>query len=73
MSDPIEITIFDAQGRLVQVLGAVVDVGRRGTADWNGLSQRGFPAPSGVYIVRARSGGHVAVQKLVIFRESLIP
>jgi hypothetical protein len=73
MSDPIEITIFDAQGRVVEVLEAAVDAGRRGTADWNGLSQRGFPAPSGVYIVRVRSGGHVAVQKLVIFRESLIP
>jgi hypothetical protein len=73
MSDPIEITIFDAQGRLVQVLEAVVDSGRRGTADWNGLSQRGFPAPSGIYLVRARYGAHVAVQKLVIFRESLVP
>jgi FlgD Ig-like domain len=73
VSGPVEITILDAQGRVVDVLHASVDSTRRGTVSWDGRSQRGFPAPSGIYFVRAQSGDHTAFQKLVIFRESLEP
>ena len=73
MSGSVEITIFDAHGRLVDVLSASVDSGGRGTVHWDGRSQRGFPAPSGIYFVRAQRGTHAAFQKLVIFRETLEP
>ncbi len=37
-------------------------------ASWDGLSSRGKPVASGIYVIRAQIGGAVASRKVVVAR-----
>ncbi len=67
-SAPVELKIFDVQGRLVRTLheGAV----ERGVQRfiWRGESENGEPAAAGVYFVRMKAPGVNAVRKVVLLR-----
>lgn len=56
-SGPVQLAIFDLQGRLVRrILQAVLTVGRH-EATWDGRDARGAAAPSGVYFGRVEFAG----------------
>jgi hypothetical protein len=53
-SSPISLDIFDSMGRWVASYEPPADNGR-GQLRWQGIDQRGFPLPAGVYICTVRS------------------
>jgi len=64
---PVYATVYDAQGRAVRKLvrGEMFEAGRH-LLDWDGLIDRGGPAPPGLYFVRVRADhrefGHAMVK-----------
>jgi glucose/arabinose dehydrogenase len=67
-SGPLEVAIYSAAGRLVRRLaGGQAAAGSHPLA-WDGTDDAGTRVPSGVYIVRARSGSLAATLKLERFR-----
>ena len=62
----VSIQAFDPAGqRVADLLDAWMPAGRH-TLHWRALDRSGKRAPAGVYFVRARSGGRVAVTQLVL-------
>jgi hypothetical protein len=62
---PVTLRVFDASGRLVRILlQGTVNAGRH-TLYWDGSSDRGEIAPSGVYFLQARWPGFEASRKIV--------
>jgi len=59
------LTIYDITGR--QIFGTTVPEGVP-LFDWDCRDDSGTPAPSGVYLVRFRSGGNESVERLVLDR-----
>lgn len=65
---PSNVSIYDVSGRLLLELDkGTFDVGIRETR-WNGRDTEGRLLPSGVYFIRAVTGGVTQVRKLVIVR-----
>lgn len=63
----IEISIYDARGRLVASLSSKTD-SPAGRLTWDGRTSDGTQAPPGIYFVKARSGDAAAETKLVVLR-----
>jgi hypothetical protein len=62
------LTIYDISGQLVQTLvEGVIPAGERGVA-WDGRTNRGAGASSGVYVVRLRAGSRELTQKISLVR-----
>jgi hypothetical protein len=68
-SGPVEVSIFDVQGRLVRTLERE-DVSAPGIyrVQWNGHDAAGRQAPSGVYFARVRAGALEQAVKIVLLR-----
>ncbi len=63
---PVSIQAFSPAGRRVaDLLDAWMPAGRH-TLHWRGLDRSGAPAPAGVYFVRAKAGGRIAVTRVVL-------
>ncbi len=61
----VEVVLFDVAGRLLRTLSqARFEPGEHVVA-WDGRDERGEPAASGLYLVRARSGGEVRWSRVV--------
>ncbi len=58
-------SVFDATGRRVSKL-LLRD--RSGVVEWNGLDDRGRPAPGGVYFIKVNAGGLQHVRKVTLLR-----
>ncbi|MFC1573059.1 FlgD immunoglobulin-like domain containing protein [Candidatus Eisenbacteria bacterium] len=63
-----EVGLFDATGRLVRWLVRGSYPAGIHSATWDGLDERGEPAPTGIYLLRAASGGHREAMRVVVIR-----
>lgn len=65
---PAEVAVFDVAGRRIRVLasGNLPDGYHRAT--WDGKSGQGIAVSSGIYFVRALSGGRESRLKVVVVR-----
>jgi hypothetical protein len=64
----VQVSIFDAAGRLVKTLQVgTMSAGHNGL-QWNGTDERGQPVSSGVYFCCLRAEGRVMTQKLTLVR-----
>ncbi len=59
--------VYDLHGRLVKRLEARVQIGSTSLV-WDGSTQTGQPAASGVYILRLRAAGRTASQRVTLLR-----
>jgi hypothetical protein len=67
-SAQVRLAVFDAAGRLVDVLvDARVAAGEH-TATWNGSDSRGNAVGSGVYFCRFTCGGRTVTRKMILLR-----
>ncbi len=67
-SDPISLTIYDVQGRLVaRLLDALLPAGTH-ELTWDGTDSQGHRLSSGVYLCRLQQGTHQAHHLLTIMR-----
>ncbi len=64
-SAPVNIVILDSSGRVVRRLLDSRMVAGSHSLRWDGLSDRGRPAPKGVYFCRIHTGSAQAVRKIV--------
>jgi hypothetical protein len=62
----VTLSVYDAAGRLIKTLVSEKQQAGPHTAIWNGLSSRGLPAPSGVYVclLRENAGGAVRTSSI---------
>ncbi len=65
---PVDIAIFDVNGRKVRTLAGGIE--RQGThkAVWNGKNDRGTPVASGVYFYRLIAGDFTQIRKMILLR-----
>lgn len=64
----VTVSIYDLQGREIDILiNALQNPGIR-TVTWDGLDQSGQQMSSGLYICRLQAGSYVQTQKLVLLR-----
>ncbi len=64
----VEMTIYDAAGRRVRALAAGHYSAGHHEIVWNGVTDAGRTAASGVYFVRMKSAGITAVRKIVLLK-----
>jgi len=64
---PLRVEVFDTSGRRVRRLRAE-GTGRIVSTEWNGLTDAGVQAGSGVYFVRASRGEGVLTRRIVLIR-----
>jgi hypothetical protein len=63
-----EVAVFDLAGRRVRtLLTADLEAGRHPLV-WDGVDQRGNAVASGIYLIRAESGGETSTQRAVLVR-----
>ncbi len=65
---PGEVALFDLQGRRVRTLARGLYGSGFETADWDGRDEAGRPVASGIYFLKAVSGGETTRIKLVVVR-----
>ncbi len=68
MRAPIRLSLHDAQGRLVRLLGSEVNEPGTHHVLWDGRDTTGRPLPAGVYFVRLRFPGGETSRKLSLVR-----
>jgi hypothetical protein len=68
-ASPVELAIYDVNGRLVRRLidGETIGAGRHGVV-WQGLDDAGSAVGSGVYFVRLRAGAFRATGRMTLLR-----
>ncbi len=65
---PVELTIYDIRGRMVQkLIDGVLPAGEQ-IIKWDGRNSKGEQLPSGVYFYRLRAGGYETTRKLVLVK-----
>lgn len=65
---PLRVDIYDVHGHLVRhLLRQDRDAGLH-IIDWDGMSSRGAPAPSGIYFCRFRVSGETSTRKVILLR-----
>jgi hypothetical protein len=64
----VTLDIFNLLGqRVTRLINATEPAGDH-EAVWSGCDDGGFPTPSGIYLYRLQSGGHVLARKMVLLR-----
>jgi len=62
------IHIFNSRGQQVRTLAdGFLEAGEH-RVEWDGNDWQGLPAPSGLYLVQIKSGGHQAIGKMALIR-----
>jgi hypothetical protein len=64
-SAPIELAIFDIQGRMIRMLEQGSMESGLNKINWDGRNDSGFESPSGIYILRLRSGSRFINRKMI--------
>ena len=67
-SGQVELALFDVSGRRVATLDAGYREAGLHALRWDGLAGTGSALPSGVYLLRLKSGSRLAVQKVLVRR-----
>ena len=67
-AQPIELRVFDVDGRVVRSLHNGTLSSGPHVIDWSGLDQRGRPVPSGVYYYRLDAGDASEVKTMMLVR-----
>ena len=65
---PVDLSIYNAQGQLVQTLVNEVQTSGSHSVQWDGRNSQGRPVPSGVYFYRVTAGGSVTTKRLVMMK-----
>jgi hypothetical protein len=60
----VRLEIFDARGRLFYSIPGSLEPGQQ-RVSWSGLSEKGFPAPAGLYLAKLEVGTQSAITKFV--------
>jgi hypothetical protein len=68
ISAPVNVTIYDARGRLTKTLVQESLPQGLHCATWDGTDQQGVTVPSGVYFCRLQTGEYAAGARLVLVR-----
>jgi hypothetical protein len=64
----IEVSVYDVRGRRVKTLHRGKEFQDIITLSWDGTNTNNRRVPSGVYFIRARAGGLIGVQKILLIR-----
>jgi len=64
----VRLEVFDAQGKLVEILLDKSMSAGRHQAYWNGLDRAGQASPSGVYFYRLRTGWQVLTRQMILLK-----
>lgn len=64
----VEVAVYDVLGRKVQVLASGRRAAGRYEARWDGRTETGGRAASGIYVVRMQVGDYVAARRAVLIR-----
>jgi flagellar hook assembly protein FlgD len=64
----VALRVFDAAGRLVRTIADDMLDGGAHSLSWDGRTEAGTPAPSGIYYATLRAGDREARSKLVLAR-----
>ncbi len=67
-SSPVEIAIFDVNGRKVRTLVSEFKMQGNHKAVWNGKNERGVSVASGVYFYRLTAGNFTQIKKMILLR-----
>ncbi len=67
-SGHVELTVYDAAGRKICTVAKCRFTAGAHEVIWNGTGSDGRASASGVYFIRMRSAGEIAVRKLVLMR-----
>ena len=67
-TSPVEIAIFDVNGRKVRTLVSEVKMQGVHKAVWNGKNDRGTSVASGVYFYRLTAGEFTQIKKMILLR-----
>ncbi len=65
-AQPVELTIYNTQGQLVNTLVHETQTSGKHEATWNGANAQGWRVPAGVYFYRLKMGEQVATKKMVV-------
>ncbi len=65
---PVEIGVYDAQGRRVSQLARGVMTAGEHNLTWDGRLESGGPAPAGIYYVRLQTTGEQRIKSLLLVR-----
>jgi len=63
-NDGVHLDIYDARGRVVSSIQGSLEPGPQHVS-WSGFSDRGYPAPAGLYLARLAVGNRSAITKFV--------
>ncbi|MFA4947610.1 MAG: Ig-like domain-containing protein, partial [Candidatus Krumholzibacteriia bacterium] len=67
-TSPVEIAIYDVNGRKIRTLVSEVKMQGAYKAVWNGKNERGTPVASGVYFYRLIAGDFTQIKKMILLR-----
>ncbi|MCX5752971.1 MAG: T9SS type A sorting domain-containing protein, partial [Candidatus Krumholzibacteria bacterium] len=67
-TSPVEIAIFDVNGRKIRTLVSEIKMQGAYKAVWNGKSDRGTSVASGVYFYRLIAGDFTQIKKMILLR-----
>lgn len=65
---PVQLSVYDAGGRLLRTWSAATLAAGDHEYEWDASGPDGRPAPSGLYLVQARSEGRTSTRALVLTR-----
>jgi hypothetical protein len=65
---PVNLSVFDVTGRLVQVIDRGVRDAGMHVVEWNGRDSKGLTSPSGVYFCRLLSGTSSLTRKMLLLK-----
>jgi hypothetical protein len=68
LPDPVDVEIYDSDGRFVSRLAEGVRLPGRHDAEWTGKDYLGRPVACGLYLCRVRQGGRSATQRICLIR-----
>jgi len=67
-SRPVELTVYDLNGHLINTLYAGAIAAGQHTIEWNACDQSGQPVAAGVYLYRLTQGAQTLAKKMILMR-----
>ncbi len=64
----VDVRVYNVRGQLMRTIKSASELNTVLTMRWDGTTQDGTPAPSGIYFLRVKAGDTEAVRKIVLLR-----